>query len=191
MTPESDGDMSLSDADRATFEEFIELVRRGACINEASAKAHAETAAHYERVYSLLGIGIIVLTAMTSASLLQAIGQSSAGWQKIVAAVLSAMATALAAVQTFLKAADKAKAHDHTAREYTTVSGDQMGLLFHLELIPTDKHRVTEALENKFAQSDQRRRAIEAVAPMMPRRYRDMYEKQLKPEALEKAATGV
>jgi hypothetical protein len=127
---------SSSNEDRAVWADLVARAENAARMNAASAEAHFEAAERYEALHTRLGIILIVLTAMTSASLLQAIGEGSASWQKITAASLSALATAAAALQTFLRAAEKSKRHDRAARAYQAVCGELMGFLNDLAMLP-------------------------------------------------------
>jgi hypothetical protein len=174
---------------RLGIDEFNRQVYRGACVNEASSKAYASAAEYYESLNTKLGIPMVILTAATSASLLAAIGDTWPKAAKIATAVLSTFATALAAVITFLKPSEKAKTFEKASREYLSIAGEQMGLLYEVQLLPESDQRVTKQLADRFTESDRRRRAVEAVAPMLMGRRREKCDALLM-EGLKKAELG-
>jgi hypothetical protein len=168
---------SSSNEDRAVWADLVARAENAARMNAASAEAHFEAAERYEALHTRLGIILIVLTAMTSASLLQAIGEGSASWQKITAASLSALATAAAALQTFLRAAEKSKRHDRAARAYQAVCGELMGFLNDLAMLPPGKQRrVTVVQRQGLSDADIRRRNVDGSAPRLPKRQRRIYD---------------
>ncbi len=73
--------------------------------------SHYDAAVHIDRRNYALGVPVVVLTTAVGTSVFSAIGKDPATWMLILVGLASLGAAVLAALQTFLKYAERAKKH--------------------------------------------------------------------------------
>ena len=84
-------------------------------------RAHYLAADHYARLNRLLGIPVIIITALVGTTIFSTLEQNPNSWLKIIAGLVSLVGTVFAALQTSLGYAQTAEKHKTAGETYRSV----------------------------------------------------------------------
>lgn len=84
-------------------------------------RAHYLSADHYARLNKILGIPVIIITALVGTTIFGTLEQNPNSWLKIIAGLVSLSGTVFAALQTSLGYAQTAEKHKTAGETYRSV----------------------------------------------------------------------
>ena len=87
---------------------------------QGAQRTHAVTAQRFERLHWILGVPVVVLTAVAGTSVFAALGQEVSLSARIAVAAVSILAAVLAALQTFLRYSERAESHRRSAAGFAS-----------------------------------------------------------------------
>jgi hypothetical protein len=148
--------------------ELIEEWRAGIRI---SVLAHYECAKVFDRYHQRLGYPTVILSAVAGTTFVTTLNDSSLGWARNAAIVLSLSVTVFASLQTFLRYSERSEKHKTAATEFGKLRRELEQII---ALIPDGesvaKHEI-ESIRTKWGE-------LSTHAPAIPNRiYTRMYQK--------------
>jgi hypothetical protein len=95
------------------------IAYRALAINKDN--SHYRMASRYDRRHKLLGVPVIVTTAIVSTAIFTTLETEASGGWRIATGLLSVVAVVLSALQTFFNYAELSQRHQGSARGYSRV----------------------------------------------------------------------
>ena len=95
--------------------ELIEEWHAGIRINVL---AHYECSKLFDRYHRMLGYPTVILSALAGTAFVSSLTDSSVGWARAIAILLSLAVTVFASLQTFLRYSERAEKHKAAATEF-------------------------------------------------------------------------
>lgn len=134
------------------------------------ARSHYLAASHDQQMNTLLGVPVVITTAVVGTTIFATVSQQPNPTLQIAAGLLSLLAASLAALQTFFKYAERSEKHRTAGASYATIF--RRLDMFKLRLAQTERQEASHILaelEAILAQIDQ----LEKDSPSVPDRFYD------------------
>lgn len=98
-----------------TPEELLETWKRRV---QLARRTHYLCAVYWGKVNHRIGIPVVILTAIVGSAVFASLEQEVVTWVRVVVGTISMIAAVLAALHTFLQAAERAARHHRTAADF-------------------------------------------------------------------------